>query len=89
MDNVKAKLIFLLRNTPSSVGTDHFTVASADPGEGTVTAKYVTPVDGQKNDLLWVTTTGYTQPSTMHVADARTFIDEDKAAGDYEMTKLR
>ena len=31
--------------------------------------------------MLWLTTTGYTQPSTLNLADAKTMIDEDKPAG--------
>jgi hypothetical protein len=89
MDNVKSKLVFLLRNDPKSSGAAFFSVASSDPGEGTTTAKYVSAVDGRKSDLLWLTTTGYTQPSTLNLADAKDMIDEDKPAGDYKITPIR
>ena len=87
MDNVKSKHIFLERS--SKAAADLFSVSSQDPGEGSISATYISPVDGHKNDLLWVTTTGYTQPSCLNLANASTMIKKDAPVGEYKMKKLK
>jgi prolyl oligopeptidase len=65
MDNVKSKLDFYkIENQSSSlkyVGGDK---------EAQVRAVSVSAVDSQDSDLFWFTTSGYTEPSTLNMADA-------------------
>ena len=65
MDNVKSKLQFF------KVGEDgnSLTLAGEDK-EAVIRSANVSPLDYIENDQFWFTTSGFTQPSTLWLADA-------------------
>jgi len=65
MDNVKSKLDFY-KIVDDGCALKHV----GGDAEAQVRACNVSPVDSKESDLMWLTTSGYTQPSTLNLADA-------------------
>lgn len=65
LDDVKEQLQFF--KIGDAGGT--FTLVCGDEG-GQIRSASASGVDSKENDLIWFTTSSYTQPSTLHLADA-------------------
>lgn len=79
LDDVKEQLKFF------KVGDDGgpFTMVRGEEG-GQIRSASVSAVDSKENDLVWFTTSSYTQPSTLHLADA-----SKCGSDDYIVRKLK
>lgn len=76
MDNVKSKLLFF------KIKDDSFELVGGD-NEAKAIACSASAIDPSESDLFWYTTSGYTQPSALHLADA-VKVEEDVDEGTEE-----
>jgi len=93
MDNVQSKLLFFqlpkteedtsfvpLQSTPTSSNHHLF--------QPQIQSVHCAPIDSTENDCLWFTTSSYTQPSTLQMADVSHLLEEDKPFVTQELKSL-
>lgn len=73
LDDVKEKMVFFKLGE----GGGPFEKLSGDDKEGTIESFSAGGIDSKESDLIWFTTSSYTQPSTLHLADASKSGDDD------------
>jgi prolyl oligopeptidase len=79
LDDVKEQLLFWKLGDAGGP----FTLVYGDEG-GQIRSASASGVDSKENDLIWFTTSSYTQPSTLHLADANKC-----GSDDYVLRKLK
>eukprot|EP00571_Detonula_confervacea_P001206 CAMPEP_0172317468 /NCGR_PEP_ID=MMETSP1058-20130122/31756_1 /TAXON_ID=83371 /ORGANISM="Detonula confervacea, Strain CCMP 353" /LENGTH=754 /DNA_ID=CAMNT_0013032043 /DNA_START=241 /DNA_END=2505 /DNA_ORIENTATION=- len=79
LDDVKEQLKFF----KIGEGGGPFVLVGGDE-EGQILSASASAVDSKESDLIWLTTSSYTQPSTLHLADASKCNEDD-----YIVSKLK
>jgi prolyl oligopeptidase len=79
LDDVKEKLTFF----KTGEGGGPFVRVGGDE-EGQIRSNSAGGIDAKESDLFWLTTSSYTQPSTLHIADAGKCGEDD-----YIVSKLK
>jgi len=76
MDNVKSKLLFLNHDPDNG----KFNLVSGKEQELQIRSSHVAAFDSREGDLFWFTSSTYTQPTTLYLADAGKMTEQNIGA---------